>query len=307
MAMAVATANAPVLPLRLEWFLRAAPGAAPPAAASRCPCQCSGASHQELLIAQNALKMARDAEGCHVLQQALEDAGSDEARQVLVAGLRGHVWELTQCPHGNHVIQKYIITMNSAACQFIINELLGRGPGGVARVARDRYGCRILQRMMEHVQMHQLTGIVDALLRDGVALSMNRYGTYVMQHLLEHGTESQQRCLIQDLARNAMQLCVSNDACMVLEAAFTHGPAEGQELLLAAVLKSDGAIAAMAHMRRGHPVALAALRLMGSTELREAQRQIEAQVSSLAANRYGRLVLTSLRQHCAAEPHAECA
>lgn len=268
--------------LRLEWYLNPSAAVQPKSPVSF----------------QDPVKLARDSEGCRVFQNTIEDATSDEAREALAAGLRGHVWELVQCPHGNHVLQKYIMTMNSSACRFIIEELTVRGLPGLSRVARDRYGCRILQRIMEHVQHPQLVDMLDFLVKDGVVLSTHRYGTYVMQHLLEHGSDAHRRHLIRDLAAHAELVSVNNDACMVLESAFAHGPQESQELLLTALLKTGSAIAAMAHMRRGHPVVLAMLQLLGSDELSEGRRQLEGQATSLSGNRYGRLVLNLLRQRC---------
>eukprot|EP00443_Scrippsiella_acuminata_P031154 CAMPEP_0115354862 /NCGR_PEP_ID=MMETSP0270-20121206/98810_1 /TAXON_ID=71861 /ORGANISM="Scrippsiella trochoidea, Strain CCMP3099" /LENGTH=190 /DNA_ID=CAMNT_0002777219 /DNA_START=42 /DNA_END=611 /DNA_ORIENTATION=- len=98
------------------------------------------------LIAKSAWKLSRDQDGCRVVQQALEEADSDEARSALVETLRGHVWEAALCPHANHVLQKYIVTMKPAACQFMVDELAQRGPAGSSKLARHKYGYRVFQR-----------------------------------------------------------------------------------------------------------------------------------------------------------------
>ena len=56
---------------------------------------------------------------------------------------------------------------------------------GVSIAARHKYGCRVLQRLLEHARHDQLNGLVDALLAKAIPLSRHYFATYVMQHILE--------------------------------------------------------------------------------------------------------------------------
>ncbi|CAK0893103.1 unnamed protein product [Prorocentrum cordatum] len=128
----------------------------------------------------------RARQGCRRVQQALDDARGPEACGRLAAELRGHVWDALRCPHANFVLQKCITTASPDACQFIVDELLQRGHGALAQAARHRYGCRIVERLLERCRPEQVEQIVDCILDDAVTLCMHPYGNYVAQHLLEH-------------------------------------------------------------------------------------------------------------------------
>jgi len=249
-------------------------------------------------IAKNALKLSQDRGGCRLVQQALEAADSDEARLALVETLRGHIWEVTTCPHANHVLQKYIVTMKPTACQFVVDELTRQGAMGACRLARHKYGYRVFQRLLEHLMPQQTAQLVEGIMLDCVSLSMHRFGTYVMQHVLEYGTDAQRERVIAALMSQIPKVSMNNDACMVLDAALVRGDDKSQDLLTQAILDSDGAIGAMAHTRRGHVVVLSLLELVGGELLEKARRQIMNQASSLKRNRFGRLVLNFLQLHC---------
>jgi len=231
------------------------------------------------------------------VQRALEDAESDSARAALLAeSLRGHVWEVARCPHGNHVLQKYVTTMKPSACQFIVDEFSQMGVFGIGKMARHKYACRVLQRLFEHCWPSQLDQIVDCLLADVVSLSMQRYGNYVVQHLLEYAAEDAQRRVAKRLEAHVAELALNNDACMVLEKALLMGAPEVQDSLVEAVLGSPGALSSMAHTRRGHSTALVVLDIARDTQLDIARVQIQQQMASLQTNRYGRIVLGRARR-----------
>jgi len=250
------------------------------------------------MISKSALKLSQDREGCRLVQQALEEADSDEARSALVGTLRGHVWEVTACPHANHVLQKYIVTMKPAACQFIVDELTRQGAGSACKLARHKYGYRVFQRLLEHLMPQQKSQLVEGLMTDCVSLSMHRYGTFVMQHILEYGSDTERAKIIAALVPQISKLSMNNDACMVLDAALGKSDAETQDLLIEAILDCGDAIGAMAHTRRGHVVVLSMLELVGGELLEKARLRLAKQASSLKRNRFGRLVLNFVQVHC---------
>merc|ERR1719379_3171626 len=87
------------------------------------------------------------------------------------------------------------MTLRPQACQFIIDELVM--VKNITVAAKQKFGCRIIQRLLEHCREDQLQEIYEALLADGVELSKHPYGTYVMQHVAEYGTCEQVRRLLQ--------------------------------------------------------------------------------------------------------------
>jgi len=252
------------------------------------------------LIAKDALRLSLDREGCHLVQQALEEAETDAVRSAILAAFGGHVWEVSTCPHANHVLQKCIVTMKPSACQFVVDELVREGPLIASKLARHKYGYRVFQRLLEHLMPQQTAQLIEGLIADCVLLSAHRFGTYVIQHLLEHGTDGQRRQVAAALIPQMAQLSANNDACMVLDAALVRGDTETQDLLVKAILDSEDAISAMAHTRRGHVAVLSLLQLAGDELLESAKGQLAKQALALKKCRFGRLVLKSAQLDSAA-------
>merc|ERR1712232_721269 len=92
----------------------------------------------------NVPDLAFDASACRVLQKAL-DHGEDEEVLALGLELQGRVGEAIRSPHANHVIQKLVEVLPVPSLSFITQEILGAG----SEVARNRYGNRVLSRLLE--------------------------------------------------------------------------------------------------------------------------------------------------------------
>jgi hypothetical protein len=235
--------------------------------------------------------LSRDGKGCRDVQDAMDWVQSDEDCVAIVDELRGHVWEALCCPHANHVLQKGIIKMRPQNSQFIIDELLQTGR--VRYAARHKYGCRVLQRILEHCRADQVQPIVDDLLADAVMLSKHAYASYVMAHIFEQGVDEQQHALMEVLVANAVNLAADGWACAVIEKAFMFGDVESCLMLASAILQENGLIARMALRRRGHPVVKIILDLFeeGSPEWASVRTQLRDEEASLRTARFGRIVL----------------
>ena len=51
------------------------------------------------------------------------------------------------------------------------------------------YGCRVIQRILEHCTSEQTTIILEELHNHTEQLIKDQYGNYVIQHILEHGQQ----------------------------------------------------------------------------------------------------------------------
>jgi len=254
----------------------------------------SGAS-----IAGRVWDLARDARGCREVQRALETTDTDEVRAAILSELKGHVWEAVRCPHANHVVQKGIVATRPEASQFIIDELMSGGTsaaGGPSQAARHRYGCRILERLMEHCPPEQVRQLVESLVADTMALSRHPYGNYVMQHLLEHAFADQRHRLIAMLEQHARAAGSDCYARAVVSKALSRGTMEGQMALARALLREPGLLATMARTRHGHVAAKFVLQHFGGSEREEACRRLSADIASIRASRYGRYIAACLEQ-----------
>eukprot|EP00929_Paragymnodinium_shiwhaense_P103901 TRINITY_DN67757_c0_g1_i6.p1 TRINITY_DN67757_c0_g1~~TRINITY_DN67757_c0_g1_i6.p1 ORF type:complete len:390 (-),score=44.38 TRINITY_DN67757_c0_g1_i6:279-1448(-) len=170
--------------------------------------------------------LSRTQKGCRDVQKCLETAVEEKERVALALELRGHVWEALRCPHANYVLQKVICLLKPSDIQFVVDEVAGKGSRAVCHAARHKYGCRILQRLLEHCTAAQVRNLVNALLSDPVVTAMHPYGNYVMQHLIEYGSVEQQAALTKALVERIEEVGRDEYACAVLSKAMLHGEEE---------------------------------------------------------------------------------
>jgi len=237
--------------------------------------------------------LSRDSRGCRLVQEVLHEA-TEEDRAAVIAELHGHIWQALQCPHANYVVQKCIDVMRPHASQFIVDELMQRGPGAVVQAARHRFGCRILQRLLEHCSPLQVQELCESLLNNAVALCTHQYGNYVMQHLLDHGTESQRHRLTSVLVTHAYAMGSDGYACGVVRKALSVSAHDDQVALARALLAERGLLTVMARNRHGHIAAKLVLQALEGDDLELARRQLAADAQSLSTSRYGRFVVACL-------------
>jgi len=211
----------------------------------------------------------------------------------LVTALHGHVREAINSPHANYVVQKVVELMTPAQASFVIEEVRGNA----AAVARHRFGCRVLCRVLEHCSMGNglVNALVEEMLIDAPALCRHTFGNYVMQHVLEFGAPDQRHtiamALLQDVrsAKNrnashvlekALEVCPPNDRCALAE----HLLSSPQPLDLVT----------LAEHQFGCFVVRALLRLPAQFA-QQARACLEPHTSQLEASRHGRKVLEELR------------
>lgn len=236
-------------------------------------------------------KLSRDAKGCHVVQQAFDQASGDEERMALASELVGHVWDAVRCAHANHVLQRCISTLRPQAAQFVIDELRQRG-GGAAQAARHRFGCRVIERLLEHCSGEQVSPMVEDLLADAAELTSHAYGNYVMQHILEHCDADAVSRLTLSLQRHVATMDAAGQGGSVVGAALGNAANPGREALALALLREPQQMATMACSRWGHPAVKQALQLAPGPERRRACAELARRADRLRSSRYGRFVAT---------------
>jgi hypothetical protein len=217
--------------------------------------------------------LSRDPAGCREVQRML-DTDSEAERVALAKELRGHVHEAMRCPHANYVLQKVLSTLRPEQLCFIVEELESKGPAAVAQVARHKYGCRIVQRLLEHCSQPQAERVIGALFADVVGNCIHPYGNYAMQKVLEHGPAEERRGLIDALCKHVATLGSDTYGSSVLAKALACGSREEQLLLVRAMLATPGLLLQMSRTRRGNTPARVALKLLEGDELEEAKLQL---------------------------------
>lgn len=68
------------------------------------------------------------------------------------------------------------------------------------------YGCRVIQRILEHCNQEQTSPILDELHDNIDRLVQDQYGNYVIQHVLEHGSYEDKSKIVMQLKGNIVLL-----------------------------------------------------------------------------------------------------
>ncbi|CAE7748819.1 unnamed protein product [Symbiodinium sp. CCMP2592] len=193
-------------------------------------------------------KLSCSKAGSEQLQQLLVSGGHvksggakdwNAAVETVISELRTHVMEafFTKPNFSNYVLQACIQALSPERFKFILEELKDRVP----QVAMDAQGCRVMQRIIEHVgdkNEHTLQ-LLQQILPRLREVAMNRYGNHVVQKFLEMASQSQRDLIAQELLRLVQdnrevlfEMANSKFASHVLEKAMANASAELQESFL---------------------------------------------------------------------------
>ncbi|CAJ2660904.1 unnamed protein product [Trifolium pratense] len=161
--------------------------------------------------------------GCRVIQKAIEVVDLDQKIK-MVQELDGNIMRCVRDQNGNHVIQKCIECVPEDAIDFIISTFFDQ----VVTLSTHPYGCRVIQRVLEHCEdPNTQQKVMDEILGAVSMLAQDQYGNYVVQHVLEHGKPHERSTIIKELAGNIVQMSQQKFASNVVEKCLTFGgPAE---------------------------------------------------------------------------------
>ncbi|KAL5580948.1 hypothetical protein UlMin_013390 [Ulmus minor] len=161
--------------------------------------------------------------GCRVIQKAIEVVDLDQKIK-MVAELDGNIMRCVRDQNGNHVIQKCIECVPEDAIHFIVSTFFDQ----VVTLSTHPYGCRVIQRVLEHCKdLNTQSKVMDEILGAVSMLAQDQYGNYVVQHVLEHGKPHERSAIIKELAGKIVLMSQQKFASNVVEKCLTFGgPAE---------------------------------------------------------------------------------
>jgi len=195
-------------------------------------------------VTELAWPLAASTAGCRVVQHAL-DLATDSERVTLAEQLKGRVVEALMCPHANHVLQKCVELLPAESLQFVIDEMHDH----VVVAARHRYGCRVLERLIERAW--QTESLVDDVLADTNQLCRHPFGNFVVQHVLKLGTARQKRSIVGTLHADIQRLARHRVASHVVRCALVNASEEDRQLLIGALTADPEDLADLAHHHCG--------------------------------------------------------
>jgi len=241
----------------------------------------------------NVVELSFDASACRVVQKAIE-FGEEEDAVALSAELQGKVRESIRSPHANHVVQKMVEVLPPAGLGFVVEEILGAG----AEVARHRYGCRVLCRLIlrhSETPIAHMDQLIEELLSDAPDLARHTFGHHVIESVLQMGSANQRHgifdSLISDLPRNAK----NRNATYVVERALTSCDDKDRSMMVQELIGTPDSLVSLVDNQFGCYVAKALLKVSDET-FHKMLSHIEAAAPRLEKNKYGRRLLEELRR-----------
>lgn len=232
-----------------------------------------------------------EAAGCRTVQAALQNASSSAAAD-LVKELHGHVREGVSSPHANYVVQKIVEVMPSALSEFVAKELEGIG----AAVARHRFGCRILCRLLEHAATSPGTiALVNEVLAEVPELSRHAFAHHVVSAVVEQGLPEQRHRVAEALCSDLPRYARNRNATYVIEKALTHCSPEDQRAITEGLTGDQEQLLSLAHNQFGSWAIRAALRLPGDVS-RDCLARLQAVGPQLRGTRFGQRVVDDMHR-----------
>ncbi|XP_047172069.1 pumilio homolog 4 [Vigna umbellata] len=179
-------------------------------------------------LSGHVLPLSLQMYGCRVIQKALEVVDGDQQGQ-MVSELNGAIMKCVRDQNGNHVIHKCIECVPQDKIQFIVSSFYGQ----VVALSTHPYGCRVIQRVLEHCDdLNTQQIIMDEIMQSVSTLAQDQYGNYVIQHIVEHGKPHERTAIINKLAGQIVKMSQQKFASNVIEKCLAFGSPEERQILV---------------------------------------------------------------------------
>lgn len=247
------------------------------------------------MIDGDLVSLATKVYGCRLIQKALDTLDKEHVANI-VGSVKGKVWLLVHHHNGNHVIQKCVTKItefvqadqdqeDSATKSLLLSSLdiiIDEVSINIKDLSVHPYGCRVVQRLIEHCKGPQMTNVLDSILREGLysALINHEYGNYVIQRVLVYGRPSDKEAVFETIItnNNILKLSKQKHSSNVVEMMLTYGNAEQHQRFVEEMLNvvcvdqnyvSKSAVVSMAEDNYANYVLKTALDVLEEGPLRD--------------------------------------
>ncbi|EEC49693.1 predicted protein [Phaeodactylum tricornutum CCAP 1055/1] len=178
------------------------------------------------------LQLSLQMYGCRVVQKALEALPEEELPRLLME-FHHNVLSCIHDQNENHVIQKCVEFLTEQI-EFIINDVLVN----TKTLSCHPYGCRVLQRILEHCEKTKKTAVLDEICKAHRKLLDDQYGNYVIQHVLQFGRQSDRDSILHIVVENGLLgLSRQKFASNVVEKLLKYGNGSQRRAIVREMLK----------------------------------------------------------------------
>ncbi|VDD91061.1 unnamed protein product [Enterobius vermicularis] len=248
------------------------------------------------------MSLALQMYGCRVIQKALESIESDQQMEILKE-MEGQVLKCVKDQNGNHVVQKVIERVDPSKLQFIIDAFVQPGDNNtVSSLSTHPYGCRVIQRVLEHCTEEQKRPVLDQLHMHIKDLVIDQYGNYVIQHVIEHGSMEDRDRIVQQIKGDVLRFAQHKFASNVIEKCLTCGAVPHKNALITEVCgnPNDAANTPLLQMMKdqyANYVVQKMLDVADSAHRKKMMLAIKPHIPALRKYNYGKHIITKLEKY----------
>ncbi|KAH7719852.1 Pumilio RNA-binding repeat [Aphelenchoides avenae] len=258
------------------------------------------------IIRGNVMNLALQMYGCRVIQKALE-AVDPQTQLELLGEMEGQVLKCVKDQNGNHVVQKVIERVEPKKLQFIIDAFVKGAPDTVYSLSTHPYGCRVIQRVLEHCLEDQKRPVLEELHKNVRSLVTDQYGNYVIQHVIEHGSHEDRDRIVDSIKGNVLKFAQHKFASNVIEKCLICGSTPHKSALISEVCGDGIQSTPLLEMMRdpfANYVVQKMLDVADSTHRKKMMLAIKPHIPTLRKYNYGKHIITKLekyfqKQNCA--------
>jgi Pumilio-family RNA binding repeat len=177
--------------------------------------------------------------GCRIVQKLVLALPSVELKDLLASELEQGVVELIQDSNGNHVLQKIIEACPSGQfVEYLVSVFAN--PSNTFSFSCHDFGCRIVQRMLERVDLGKLQPLLTEIAKHYSSLIVTPFGNFVLQHLIVHplSVEMQSHIIESVLLGRIESYGQHRFASNVIERALEHATVELKKRILVEIVSS---------------------------------------------------------------------
>lgn len=254
-------------------------------------------------IKGNVMNLALQMYGCRVIQKALESIEPDQQMEILKE-MEGQVLKCVKDQNGNHVVQKVIERVQPPSrLQFIIDAFVQPGDNTtVCNLSTHPYGCRVIQRVLEHCTEEQKRPVLDQLHMHIKTLVVDQYGNYVIQHVIEHGSMEDRDRIVQQIKGDVLRFAQHKFASNVIEKCLTCGAPHHKNALITEVCgnPNDTASTPLLMMMKdqfANYVVQKMLDVADSAHRKKMMLAIKPHIPALRKYNYGKHIITKLEKY----------
>ncbi|KAI3424416.1 hypothetical protein D9Q98_009968 [Chlorella vulgaris] len=260
------------------------------------------------VVRGKALSLSLQMYGCRVIQKSLE-VMPQEDKVAICQELTEHTLRCVRDQNGNHVIQKCIECVQpSDPARAMIETIVSKGHS----LSTHTFGCRLVQRVLEHCSCADLRDrVVADVLESVVQLSHDQYGNYVVQHLVSQGPPHARNTIVAQVSPQVMTLALHKYASNVVEACLKNGEQPHRDAIVNQII-ADGrerpsALTSLMRDQYGNYVVQRCLEVATAGQRGQLLEIIRPHLEGMRSFTYGKHTAAKAEALLAAQPQAEAA